>query len=104
MTLTGPGSSDFFTNSISCLPFPATNTAGQGCAITIGFDPATNGSFSATLSIIDNAVGSPHQVDLTGTGCAPITLTPATLPDATAGAPYNQSITASGGVPLYSFW
>ena len=103
ITLTGPGSSAFFTNSISCLPFPATNTAGQWCAINIGFDPLANGNPSATLSIVDNASGSPHQVNLTGTGCTPITLTPATLPDATTGAPYNQLITASGGVPQYFY-
>jgi hypothetical protein len=39
---------------------------------------------------------------ITGT-CAPITLTPTTLPGGTLGQAYNQTITAAGGVTPYSF-
>lgn len=39
---------------------------------------------------------------ITGT-CAPITLTPATLPGSTIGLTYTQTITAAGGVAPYSF-
>jgi uncharacterized repeat protein (TIGR03803 family) len=40
---------------------------------------------------------------LTQTPCPPITLAPGTLPNATLGAPYSQTITASGGAPPYAF-
>jgi hypothetical protein len=103
ITLTGQGSADFKTISSTCAPFPFALQPGQICTNTISFDPSTNGSRSATLSIFDNALGSPHQVTLLGTGCTPITLTPTTLPDTTTGTAYNQSVTASGGVPLYFF-
>ena len=38
----------------------------------------------------------------TNPGCA-ITLSPTTLPDGVRGAPYNATVTASGGVPPYTF-
>lgn len=42
------------------------------------------------------------EVRLTVT-CVPITLSPATLPGGTAGAPYSQALAASGGVEPYGF-
>lgn len=36
-------------------------------------------------------------------GCKPITLNPATLPDATQGTSYSQALTASGGIAPYTF-
>ena len=54
--------------------------AGATCAVTVVFAPASMGSYSASLSISDNAAGSPQSVTLTGTAVAPTpTLTPATL-------------------------
>ena len=61
--------------------FSQTNTcnsslaAGASCAIAVTFTPPVVGDFSGTLSIADNASGSPHTVSLTGTGiaaCIPI--------------------------------
>jgi len=46
----------------------ASLAAGASCAISVTFTPATVASFSATLSVTDNATGSPHQVALTGAG------------------------------------
>ena len=41
------------------------------CTITVTFTPTATGSRTGTLSITDNAAGSPHGVSLAGTGLAP---------------------------------
>jgi sugar lactone lactonase YvrE len=56
--------------------------AGSSCNISVNFTPASAASFSATLSVADNASGSPQSVTLTGTGkaAAPqILFVPATI-------------------------
>jgi Bacterial Ig-like domain (group 3)/FG-GAP-like repeat/Abnormal spindle-like microcephaly-assoc'd, ASPM-SPD-2-Hydin len=42
--------------------------AGSSCAIGVFFDPASSGSVSGTLSIADNASGSPQTLPLSGLG------------------------------------
>jgi subtilase family serine protease len=67
--------------------FAQTNTcssslaAGANCAINVTFTPATTGGRSASLTITDNARGSPHMASLTGTGVlAPaVSLSPTSL-------------------------
>jgi hypothetical protein len=46
----------------------STVAAGSSCAIGVFFDPTASGTRSGTLTIIDNAAGSPHTVALGGTG------------------------------------
>ncbi len=88
--------------------FTETNTCGSTlgisatCSVAIKFTPASAGTFSAELSIADNAAGSPQSVALTGTGTAssapqavlaPAALSFGSLPiNATAAA---QSVTLS---------
>ena len=54
--------------------FSQTNTCGSSlggganCSITVTFKPSAGGSRSGTLSISDNATGSPQTVGLSGTG------------------------------------
>jgi len=50
--------------------------AGQKCTITVTFAPSIIGTDNATLSISDSAWGSPQTATLTGTGTAPVSLTP----------------------------
>ncbi len=45
-----------------------TLTAGASCTITVTFAPTQVGALNATLSILSNAVGSPHTASLTGVG------------------------------------
>lgn len=66
--------------------FAGTNTCsnslgpGATCTFTITFTPTTAGARTGTLSINDNASGSPQTVALSGTGTAPVAgLTPTTL-------------------------
>ena len=40
---------------------------------------------------------------ITATGCAPITVNPATLPNGVIGTAYNQTITATGGTAPYTY-
>jgi hypothetical protein len=56
--------------------------AGANCTINATFTPTAAGSRSASLTITDNASGSPQTVSLTGTGVAPattISLSPTSL-------------------------
>ena len=48
--------------------------AGASCSLYVGFRPAAAVALSATLSVTDNAAGSPHRVTLTGTGTVAPTL------------------------------
>jgi hypothetical protein len=66
--------------------FSQTNTcgssvaAGSSCMISVTSTPTTTGPRSGTLSVNDNAAGSPQTVSLSGTGTVPgATLSSATL-------------------------
>jgi uncharacterized repeat protein (TIGR01451 family) len=68
-TITGPNASDFAFASDHCV----TNfiAAGSSCTIDLTFTPSAAGPRSATLTISDNGLGSPHTVPLSGTGGTP---------------------------------
>lgn len=67
ITVTGTNSSDFGqTNTCG-----SSVAAGMSCAINVTFTPAATGSRTASVSITDNAGGSPQSVSLTGTGAVP---------------------------------
>ena len=78
----------------------STVAAGSSCAIGVFFDPTASGTRSGTLTINDNALGSPHTVALSGTGqdfsMAPVTPASATV---TAGqtANYTVAVSPAGG-------
>jgi len=42
--------------------------SGSTCTVTVTFTPNATGTFSGTISVTDNAPGSPQTVSLTGTG------------------------------------
>jgi hypothetical protein len=42
--------------------------SGASCAVSVTFTPNAAGTFSGTLSVLDNAPGSPQTVSLSGTG------------------------------------
>src|SRR6266700_3943025 len=79
-TLTG-------TNAISFLMSANTWTtslaAAASCTVSVEFKPTAAGALTASLSIADNATGSPQAVTLSGTGGAAtrpaVTLTPTSL-------------------------
>ena len=66
--------------------FAETNTCGKSlaggarCTISVTFTPSASGSRKASLSITDNARGSPQTVSLSGTGTAAVvSLSPTSL-------------------------
>jgi hypothetical protein len=81
IVLTGTDSGNYAIVSNNC---PATLAAGFSCNIAITFSPIAIGSgLTASLTVTDNATGSPQSVPITGTGKAgalpTVTLTPASL-------------------------
>jgi hypothetical protein len=65
VTLSGADASDFTVYN-SCQSI----SAGSACSLYIAFVPAAAGLRAATLTITDNATGSPQKVALTGVGQA----------------------------------
>ncbi len=65
--------------------------------------PTTSGVYDFTVTATDSkgCTGSrPYSLTIS---CAPITITPASLPAAAAGVPYENVLQASGGVAPYQF-
>jgi hypothetical protein len=60
-----------FAESDNCQP---SLTQGNSCQINVTFSPTTTGSYSASVTLTDNATNSPQSVTLAGTGIAPVTL------------------------------
>jgi len=114
-TLTNTGGSDltisqisisgFFSQTNNC-PFGPPLTAGSSCTFQITFSPVSTGIFSGTLTVTDNATGSPHTVALSGTGTAPvISLTPGSyafgaVPTGTTAISSNFTLQNTGNGPL----
>jgi len=83
--------------------YSQTNTCGTGlaigasCAATVTFTPTTFGTLTASLSIADNAPGSPQTVSLSGTGTEAGSYTLAAAAVTVApGATGTSAITATG--------
>ncbi len=74
--------------------------AGASCAIGVFFDPTAGGSRTGTLTITDNAAGSPQTVTLTGSG-EDFSVAPGTAASATVGAgqtaSYSIAVAPAGG-------
>ena len=76
------------------------------CAVAVTFTPTTRGTRTGTLQIIDDAVGTPHSVLLSGTGIAPDVQFSTGLvqflswPVGGVSDPQTITITNSGELPL----
>ena len=64
VSFTGANPSDF-SQTNDC---PESFASGSSCTITVTFTPDTQGSRAATLTVSDDAPGSPQTASLTGTG------------------------------------
>jgi hypothetical protein len=94
--------------------FSQTNTCGTGlaigasCTITVTFKPAQTGPRTASVTITDNAAGSPQTIGLSGTGLAsgpnatrsPASLTFATQLVGTSGSAQPVTLTNYGKMAL----
>jgi hypothetical protein len=75
VTLSNTGNATLNINSIAASgDFSQTSTcgssvaAGSSCKISVKFTPTAIGTRTGTITITDNAAGSPHIISLTGTG------------------------------------
>jgi Abnormal spindle-like microcephaly-assoc'd, ASPM-SPD-2-Hydin len=94
ITITGQNNTEF-KETDNCPLSPLKVAAGANCTIQVVFRPRSVGSLTATLSVADNASGSPQTVNLTGSATAPApvaALVPQTL------AFDNQAVGTSSGV------
>src|SRR5207302_1772734 len=85
----------------------ATLAAGANCVLNLTFTPTAASARTATLTITDDAAGSPQSVSLTGTGVTPPTATLSATSSAfgeqrvgTTSAAQTVTLTNSGGAPL----
>lgn len=94
VSITGTSSSSF-TQTNNCTSV----NAGSSCTINVTFTPQGLGTLSASVSVADNASGSPQTVSLTGTGDEPAGATyslSAAATSVTAGSSGSSAITATG--------
>ena len=66
ITIGGTNAGDYARSADSCTG--ATVAASTTCSISVAFTPTAAGSRTASVSLVDNATGSPQTVALTGTG------------------------------------
>jgi hypothetical protein len=103
ITLTNTGTANLTVTLINTTgDFTESNTCpglspGAECTITVTFTPSATGTRTGTLTIVDNAAGSPETVMLSGTGASPeigFTIAPGGSSTATvqAGAEANYSL------------
>ena len=103
--ITASGGSGPYTFAVTVGSLPA------GLSLTsagvLSGTPTAGGSFNFTVTATDSSSGSgpfkgAQAYNLT-VSAPVITVAPASLPDTTVGAAYNQSISASGGTATYAF-
>jgi hypothetical protein len=75
ITVTG----NFAQSGGTCPLSPTTLAKGASCTILIAFTPQALGGLKGTLTVADNASNSPQTASLTGTGTAPVTISPTSL-------------------------
>jgi FG-GAP-like repeat/Abnormal spindle-like microcephaly-assoc'd, ASPM-SPD-2-Hydin/FG-GAP repeat len=76
LSITGiTASGDFLRQSDTC---GSSLAAGASCTISVTFTPTASGTRSGTLSVADNAPGTPQTASLSGTGTV-VTLSPNSL-------------------------
>jgi len=73
ITVAGTNPSDFAITSL-CPTVPASVPAISNCTISVTFTPKASGGRVATLTVADDALGSPQTVELEGSGNAPVLL------------------------------
>src|SRR3989442_712668 len=76
VALGGANAGDFAIAAGTTCTNGATVVAGASCVLNLTFTPTAASARTATVSITDDAAGSPQSVSLTGTGVTPPTATP----------------------------
>src|ERR1700691_2270865 len=103
-TLTGSGGDTPYTWSVTTGSLPGGLSLASSTGVISG-TPKTTGAFPFTIQLSDsttpaNTVTKPFAITV-----APFTITTSpTLPNATVGVPYTETLVAAGGVPPYVSW
>lgn len=101
------GAAPYSGHQVSNLPAGLSITATTADTVTVSGTPTQAGSFNLQASAIDSSTGTGPFTTAQGftlsVASPTLTVTPATLPAATAGTAYPQAITAAGGVAPYSY-
>src|SRR2546425_5182909 len=111
VTLTNTGLGVLIVRSIAKTgPFAQTNTCGTpvkpsaSCTISVTFKPTTIGTLTGSVSVTDNAPGSPQKVTLKGTGTyiqlAPTSVSFGNQPVGTASLPKRITLSNKGSVKV----
>jgi len=74
LTITSIAVSGDFAQTNNCPVSPATVAVDGTCTIDVTFTPTATGSRTGTISVTDDATGSPHTVSLSGNGIAVFSL------------------------------
>ncbi len=102
-SLTASGGTGKFSWSVSGLPDGLSATT----AGAISGAPTKAGSFSVTATVTDTGVSTAvitaSKTFSVTVAVAPLSITSTSLSNPTAGAPYSASVSATGGVPPYTF-
>ena len=69
-TITGTNATSFIKSATTC---GTSLASAASCTVSVEFKPTVAGSLTGSLSIADNATGSPQTIALTGTGVAATT-------------------------------
>jgi hypothetical protein len=78
-SITAGGDFALFTTATSCTYTGGMVTPRTHCTIDVTFTPTATGSRTGTITVVDDATGSPQIISLTGTGVPAATLMPTGL-------------------------
>lgn len=109
IAMSGANTADFLIAATSCNGAVAISA---NCSTSVTFSPLGNGVRTASISISDDAPGSPHMVQLTGSGAgAPVTrpgisISPTSISfspttQGTSSLPQSVTLTSAGSAPLH---
>jgi hypothetical protein len=93
-------SGDYAISADTCPVAPSTLAKGLSCTFNVAFTPTVAGSVPGEITITDTAAGSPHRVNLAGTGLTPISLSPTSLSfgTITVGTPSSKTVTLTNNL------
>ena len=100
-TITGSGGSSPYTFAVTTGTLPTGLSMTSGGVISGTPTSTVSKTFTITSTDANGCTGTRSYTVVPA--CPAITLSPTTLPNGTVNTAYNQTVTASGGIPPYTF-